>query len=153
MTCPSSSCARSRVIGAPANAGEGEVALSALISPPPREREGDHDEQDNPSQRHPPCGVEPHEVGAAARLRLKVVPAPSTAAAVDVVFALRIGAVVRFGDLDLAGTALCGSSGVGHQNSSSAVASSRMAARGGMALGGWNSMMRERFSTDPASRT
>src|SRR3954464_6177717 len=110
MTWPSSSCARSPAIAPPASAGVSEVVLSALISPPPREREGDHDEEDNPSQRHPPCGVEPHEVGAAARLGLKVVPAPSTGAVVDVVFTRRIGAAVCFGDPDIAGTALCGSS-------------------------------------------
>src|SRR4051812_27753185 len=47
------------------------------MSPPPREREGDHDEKDEPTQRHPPCGVEPHEVGASARLRAELVPAPA----------------------------------------------------------------------------
>src|SRR3954453_18579047 len=51
------------------------------MSPPPWEREGDHDEHGKPSQRHPPCGVEPHEVGPATRLRTEVVPPPFPAIA------------------------------------------------------------------------
>jgi len=70
-----------------------------LISPPPWERVGDHEDHDDPPHRHPPRGVESHEVGAAARRRPEVVPAPSAlVGGVDLVFAVRTGDVVGVGD-------------------------------------------------------
>ena len=53
------------------------VVSTVLISPPPGEREDDHDDHDRPYNGHPPCGAESHEVGSAARLRSEVVPSPS----------------------------------------------------------------------------
>jgi hypothetical protein len=48
-----------------------------LISPPPREGIDGHDDHDEPHQRHPPCGVESHDIAAAAWLRSEVESAPS----------------------------------------------------------------------------
>src|SRR4051794_39053411 len=47
------------------------------MSPRPREREDEQQDHDEPAQRHPHSGVESHEVGAAARPRSEVMPAPS----------------------------------------------------------------------------
>src|SRR4051794_13701894 len=75
MTWPSSSRVRSRATGSPASAGASYVVLTVLMSPPPGEREDDHEDHDEPAQRHPQRGVESHEVGAAAGVRSEVVPA------------------------------------------------------------------------------
>src|SRR3954463_8029205 len=50
------------------------------MSPRPGEREDEQEDHDEPAQRHPYGGVESHEVGAAARPRSEVMPAPSAVA-------------------------------------------------------------------------
>jgi hypothetical protein len=86
------------------------------MSPPPRERKGDRDEQDEPSQRHPISGVETHEVGAEARLRAQLIPAPSAVlGAVDLAVNARTGAVALFADPGIAGAAWCSSLCVRHE--------------------------------------
>src|SRR3954471_20086220 len=48
------------------------LVLTVLMSPRPGQREDEHEDHDEPAQRHPQSGVESHEVGAAARLRSDV---------------------------------------------------------------------------------
>jgi hypothetical protein len=87
-----------------------------LISPPPWERGGDHEDRDDPHDRHPPCGVEAHEVAAAGRLGPEVVPAPSAAVAgVDFVFIVPTGDAVVVDDRSIVGTALWTFSRVSHE--------------------------------------
>src|SRR3954454_13644326 len=76
MTWPSSARA-SRSIASPPTAGSLYVVLTVPMSPRPREREDEQEDHDEPAQRHPHCGVESHEVGAAARPRSELMPAPS----------------------------------------------------------------------------
>src|SRR4051794_21148558 len=59
--------------------GTSAAVLIELMSPLPRERRDDQDDDNQPPHRHPPRGVEAHEVGTAARLGPEVVPAPSAA--------------------------------------------------------------------------
>src|SRR5215212_11505968 len=97
MTRPSSARASSCAVGRPASVGWSTVVLSALISPP-RPRRNREDDQQRPSQHHPPGRVEAPEVGGAARLGPEVVPAPSPSlGGIDLVFTIR---TVYFGGLD-----------------------------------------------------
>src|SRR5215208_5956488 len=65
--------------------------LSALMSPP-RPRRDREEDQEGPSQHHPPGGVEAPEVGGATGLGPEVVPAPSLAlGGVDPFFTVRTG--------------------------------------------------------------
>src|SRR4051812_43979596 len=94
MTWPSSARAWSCAIARPGSAGWSAVALSVLMSPP-RPRRDREEDQEGPSQHHPPGGVEAPEVGGAAWLGPEVVPAPSLAAReVDPFFTIRTGQVV-----------------------------------------------------------
>jgi hypothetical protein len=89
------------------------------MSPPPREREDEQEDHDDPAQCHPDCGVESHEVGAAARLRPNVVPAPSAVVdGFDLVFAVRTGLVLLFDDPGIRATAWRGLLAVRHDSSS-----------------------------------
>src|ERR687895_959736 len=76
MTWPSSSRASSRAIALASSGGRSKVVPAVLTSPPPRERGDGHNDHDEPNHRHPPCGVEPPEVHAPARLRPHVEPTP-----------------------------------------------------------------------------
>src|SRR4051794_39683107 len=93
---------------APPSEGRGGRLETAILSPPPREREGNQDDHDEPAHRHPPpCGVESHEVGAAARFRPEVVPAPpAVVGAFDLIFTVRTGEMMLFGDPSVPGSAL-----------------------------------------------
>jgi hypothetical protein len=83
------------------------------MSPPPGERIDSQEDHDEPHHRHPPCGVESHEVAAAARLGPEVVPAPSAAVAgVGFAFIVPTGDAVLFDDASIVGTALRGFSRV-----------------------------------------
>src|SRR5215207_9175909 len=94
MTWPSSARAWSCAIGNPWRAGWSAVVLSALMSPP-RPRGDREDDQQRPSQHHPPGRVEAPEVGGAARLGPEVVPAPLLAlGGIDLVFTIRTGEVL-----------------------------------------------------------
>src|SRR3954447_12223590 len=87
-----------------------------LMSPPPRVRGENQDDDDGPSHRHPPCGVEAHDVAAAARLGPEVVPAPSAAVAgVGFAFIVPTGDAVLFDDPNIVGTALWTFSRVSHE--------------------------------------
>src|SRR5918999_5719855 len=76
MTWPSSSRASSRAIALASSGGRSKVVPAVLTSPPPRERGDGHNDHDEPNHRHPPCGVEPPEVHAPARLRPHGEPTP-----------------------------------------------------------------------------
>src|SRR4051812_23326213 len=94
MTWPSSALAWSCAIARTGRAGPSAVVLSALMSPP-RPRRDREDDQQGPSQHHPPRRVEAPEVGGAAGLGPEVVPAPSLAlCGVDPFFTARTGQVV-----------------------------------------------------------
>ena len=56
-----------------------ESCPGVLASPSPRERKDDQGNHDEPHHRHPQRGVQAHEIGAAARIRPGVVPAPPAA--------------------------------------------------------------------------
>src|SRR3954454_23855872 len=89
MTWPSSARASSCAVGRPASVGWSTVVLSALMSPP-RPRSNREDDQQRPSQHHPPGRVEAPEVGGATGLGPEVVPAPSLAlGGIDLVFTIR----------------------------------------------------------------
>src|SRR5688572_13660049 len=93
MTLPSSARASSCAVGRPASVGWSTVVLSALMSPP-RPRSNREDDQQRPSQHHPPGGVEAPEVGGTAGLGPEVVPAPLPAlGGIDLVFTIRTGLV------------------------------------------------------------
>src|SRR4051794_7334212 len=104
MTWPSSARAWSCAIGSPWRAGSAAVVLSALMSPPRpwRKRE---DDQQGPSQHHPPGRVEAPEVGGAPRLGPEVVPAPSLShGRIDLIFTIRAGPVGGLNDRSFAGS-------------------------------------------------
>src|SRR4029453_16412906 len=85
----------------------------------PREREDEQEDHDEPPQRHPPCGVEAHEIAAAARLRANVVPTPSAVTdGFDLVFPVRTGDVVLFGGPGIPALALRGLLRVKHGEAS-----------------------------------
>src|SRR5215204_4601651 len=91
MTRPSSARASSCAVGRPASVGWSAVVLSALMSPPRPRRDGEDDQQ-GPSQHHPPGRVEAPEVGGAARPGPEVVPAPSRSlGGIDLVFTIGAG--------------------------------------------------------------
>src|SRR3954463_11311858 len=86
MTWPSSARAWSCAMGRTGSAGSPGMVLSALMSPP-RPRRDREDDQQRPSQHHPPGRVEAPEVGGASRLGPQVVPAPSLSpGGIDLVF-------------------------------------------------------------------
>src|SRR5215216_6603230 len=104
MTWPSSARAWSRAIGRTGRAGWSGMVLSALMSPP-RPRRNRKDNQQRPSQHHPPRGVEAPEVGTAGGLGPEVVPAPSLAlGGVDPFFTVRTGQVVGRDDRSFPGS-------------------------------------------------
>src|SRR4051794_31511546 len=80
--CSSSGPSGSELSHAAAPSSEGmcrrsdTVMVWSLLLSPPRERGERQDDHDEPDDHHPPRGVEPHEVGPAARLGPEVVPAP-----------------------------------------------------------------------------
>src|SRR5919112_764398 len=78
MTWPSRARAWSCAIGRPASVGWSAVVLSALMSPP-RPRRNREEDQQGPSEHHPPGRVEAPEVGGAAGLGPEGVPASSLA--------------------------------------------------------------------------
>jgi hypothetical protein len=94
-------------------------STSSFPLPPPREWEEKDENHEDPGHRHPPRGVEAHEIGAAGRLRPEVVPPPSAIVdAFDLVFTVRTGDVVLLDDPSIPGTVLRGSSYVRHEASS-----------------------------------
>src|SRR5688572_1601424 len=94
MTWPSSAWAWSCAIGSPCGAGWSALVLSALMSPP-RPRRNRDDDQQRPSQHHPPGRVEAPEVGGAAGLGPEVVPASSLVlGGIGFVFTIRTGSVL-----------------------------------------------------------
>src|SRR4051812_37590864 len=96
MTRPSSASGLVVCVGRPASVGCSTVVLSALMSPP-RPRRNREDDQEGPSQHHPPGRVEAPEVGGAAGLGPEVVPAPLVAlGGIDLVFTIRTGEVLIF---------------------------------------------------------
>src|SRR4051794_9634345 len=114
MTWPSSARAWSCAIGSPWRAGSAAVVLSALMSPPRpwRKRE---DDQQGPSEHHPPGRVEAPEVGGAARLGPEVVPAPSLSrGGIDFVFTVRTGYVVGLDHRSFTGSGVRGLGGRKH---------------------------------------
>ena len=87
-------------------AGSSLVVLKALMSPPGPRRNRE-DDQERPSQRHPPCRVEAPEVGAPAGLGPEVVPAPfAVVGGVDLVVTIRTGQVMGFADPGIPGLGL-----------------------------------------------
>src|SRR5215217_506470 len=103
MTWPSSARSWSCAIGCPRRAGSLAVVLNVFMSPPRPWRDRKEDEQ-RPSQRHPPGRVEPPEVGTAARLRPEVVPAPTALIGrLGFVFTVPAGWVVGFDDPGIPG--------------------------------------------------
>src|SRR5215213_1871747 len=103
MTWPSSARSWSCAIGFPRRAGSSAVVLNVFMSPPRPWRDRKEDEE-RPSQRHPPGRVEPPEVGTAARLGPEVVPSPTALVGrVDFVFTVPAGVVVVFDDPGMPG--------------------------------------------------
>src|SRR3979409_2478487 len=113
-------CARIDDDGVPAREKGGDVRRPSDPLPPPWEREGNQDDHDEPTHRHPPpCGIESHEVGAAARFRPEVVPAPpAVVGAFDLIFTVLTGEMTLFGDPSIPGSALRGSLRARHEDSS-----------------------------------
>src|SRR3954466_9189771 len=89
------------------------------MSPHPGEREDEQEDHDEPAQRHPPCGVESHEIGTTARLRTNLVPAPPPVVdGFDLVFAMRTGLVGAFDHPGVRATDWRGLFAVRHDSSS-----------------------------------
>src|SRR3954452_1495609 len=109
MTWPSSARAWSCAIARPGRAGWSAVVLSVLMSPP-RPRRKREDDQQGPSQHHPPRGVEAPEVRGSAWLGPEVVPAPSLAlGGAGPFFTIRTGQVVGRDDRSFSGWGVRGS--------------------------------------------
>src|SRR3954453_5725957 len=114
MTCPSSARAPSCAVGRPARARWSAVVLSALMSPP-RPRRDREDDQQRPSQHHPPGRVEAPEVGGVSRLGPQVVPAPSLSlGGIDLVFTVWTRYVGGSDHRSLAGSGVRGLAGGKH---------------------------------------
>src|SRR5215217_5534134 len=106
MTWPSSARAWSCAIGCPRRAGSLAVVSNVFMSSPRPWRDRKEDEE-RPSQRHPPGRVEPPEVGAAAGLGPEVVPAPTAIfGGGDLVFTVGAGLFVVFDDPSVSGSGL-----------------------------------------------